>query len=104
MIKSVYKKKHTTTGIIYVLVNTKERWIEYEVEQVSQKGNLSITVLIHENIKLTLKEHVEVFNINISEDFDSFNYIIYHQQCKDQITFMLIPKVLLLNKQEWTIL
>ena len=106
MIESVYKKLHPATGIIYILVNTVEKWINYQVMQVGEPSRISITFYKWEDVETQPGQYEEYSDdiieyIDVMEGFDASNYTIYHQQYKDQITLMLVPKEMMLNKQDW---
>ena len=106
MIESVYKKLHPATGIIYILINTEDRWVDYQVNNVLKPNKLSITFSVSKDIEVMPGEWeewegVEVEFIDMPEGFEPFKYVIYHQQNKEQITLILIPRELMLNKQDW---
>lgn len=75
-------------GIIYVLVNTDEKWHPYQVNKYTPEKDGSITVTLFED-----ENDVEgkTETIDIFKGFNPFDYIITTNQEKDQITVVLMP-------------
>lgn len=91
MIESVYRRKHYT-GIIEILINTKDKWINY---QLSKCCGLKLTHFY----KSSGLYHD--YDIPMPDGFNPLDYMMYHFQEKDQITVILIPKSVLLKREDW---
>ena len=106
MIESEYKRIHKDTGIIYILLNTEDRWVDYEVNRVLQPNKLSITFHVTKDVEYMPGEWEEwegdeTEYIDMKDGFEPFKYAIYHVQNKEQIVLLLVPKELLMDKKEW---
>ena len=97
MIESVYKKIHTT-GIIEVIINTTDKWVDFLINRLYEEHKLEIS--FYENNDCN-EEIISDEYIDMKDDFDPFKYMIYSNQCKDQIILILVPRTLLMNKQDW---
>lgn len=84
MIKSIYRKIHPQTSVIYVLINTSEKWVDYQVGFTAKDGTIPIAFYPSESNEI--KEFVEM-----GKDFDYFDYVVTHRQEKDQITIVCVP-------------
>lgn len=84
--------KDIGNGVLYILINTEERWVDYQLNKiVPDKGKFQIVFFDDtEDYKI---EEFEVF-----PGFDIFDYIITSSQEKDQITIICVPRNLLLDK------
>jgi len=91
MIKSVYKSVHYT-GIIKILINTTDKWVDFKIEY----GEHKLEFTFYEDDEAVSNEHIDM-----RDNFNPFKYVIYSNQCKDQITLILIPKIFLMNKLYW---
>ena len=104
MITSTSIKIHPKTGCIDILINTEDKWVDYQVNRLTEAHKIEISFYITD---ITLyseeigykKELIEY--IAMKEDFNSINYMIYHFQEKDQITLFLVPRKLLLDRTQW---
>ena len=107
MITSTYKKIHKDTGIIYILVNTENRWPSYEVGRYTNNPN-EVSVTFYETYSVEYmpgqfdEEDQELTeSIEMHEGFNIHDYVIYDKRNKDQISIVLIPVKLLLDKTVW---
>ena len=102
MIESVYKEIHNT-GIIKILINTEDKWIDYQINRKLEEHKLVFSYFYSIDIQHgCFKDYEEEIEyIDMHEDFDPFDYMIYSFQEKEQITLILIPRKLLLDKQDW---
>ncbi len=71
-------------GILYIIVNTSERWSEYQLFRAFPGKGL-VEVTFYENCE----EYSETFPV--SDDFCQFDYQFTSSQEKDQITIVCIP-------------
>ena len=94
MIESVYKKKHLDSGIIYVLVNTRDKWINYDIELIHRENVIAITFYDYNDNPIYEE-------IVMDDDFDSYDYLITSTQEKDQITLVLVPRKMILDNTQW---
>lgn len=97
MITSVYKAIHPQTGIISILINTENKWVEYQINRLSEEHKIVMSFYRGDNINPI--EDIEY--IDMKDDFDPFRYMIYHFQEKDQITLFLVPRTMLLDRKQW---
>jgi len=97
MITSVYRSIHPQTGCIKILVNTMDKWVDYQINRLIKKHSIEIS--FYRGDEVNPIEDAEYIDMN--ENFDSFNYVIYHFQEKDQITLFLVPKKMLLDRKQW---
>lgn len=81
MITSYFIQTHIPTGILYVTVNTKDKWTAYTINKVTPVSGVNITFD-------SCKETTE--NIDI-EGFNSLDYQIFTSKEKDQIYLLCVP-------------
>lgn len=93
MIESVYKKIHNS-GIIHILINTSEKWVDFLINRVCEEHKVEISFYQYD--ELICDEYIEM-----NDDFVPFQYMIYSHQEKDQISLVLIPRSILINNKEW---
>ena len=102
MINSTYISKNEDTGIYYILVNTENRWNDYQINWKSPDiGKLSITFYYTEEMPGIACGEIEdesTEDFNVEEGFNAYDYTITSLQVKDQIVIMCTPKSLILNK------
>ena len=92
-IRSVYKEVHST-GIIKILINTEEKWVDFLIDRVLEKHQIAVSFFLGDPA-----EKIEY--IDMGKDYDTFKYLIFTQQYKDQITLLVVPRTLLMDKKEW---
>ena len=100
MIESVYKKIHTT-GIIEIIINTTDKWIEFQINRLTEEHKIVMSFYPNCDPVFPPDSEEVIEYIDMKNDFDPFKYMIYSNQCKDQITLILVPRTLLMNKQDW---
>ena len=85
--------KDIGNGVLYILVNTEERWVDYQLNKmVPDEGKFQIVFFGDDDDKWDIEEF-EVF-----QGFKIFDYIITSSQEKDQITIICVPRDLILDK------
>lgn len=82
-IESVYVRK-LAGGILYITVNTSERWADYQLFRTSPGKGLA-QISFYENDL----EYAETFEV--APEFNQFHYQFTSSQEKDQITIVAIP-------------
>lgn len=82
MITSYHIAEHPATGMLYVTLNTKERWPNYQLNRYPSESGLSITFLEDDD------EETETISI---DNFNARDYQMLSQQEKDQITVVCLP-------------
>lgn len=93
MIESVYRQIHYT-GIIKGIINTTDKWVDFIINRLYEEHKLEIS--FYQGDDVISDEYIDMQN-----DFDPFKYGIYHNQEKDQIYIILVPRTLLMNRQDW---
>ena len=102
MIESTFVKEHQQTGIIYILINTVDNWIDYAVSKSQKKGELILSHFYDiETQPGEFDSYEEKESIAVKDSFNSLDYVLYTKQEKDQITIICIPKTFMLNKEHW---
>ncbi len=102
MIISTFVQEHLGTGIIYILINTKDKWIDYSIQNCEDLGKIKFSHYYTVEIQPGyLDDYEEVEYIMVKEGFNSYNYRLFHSQCKDQITIVCIPREFIVNKENW---
>ena len=92
MIESSFIKIHPDTGILSILVNTKDRWVDYQINRISEEGKIQISFFYDiENQPGCFEEHEEREFIDISKDFNHCDYLTTSMQEKDQIHIICVP-------------
>lgn len=94
MITSVYKQFHPQTGIISILINTEEKWVDFLINRLFEEHKIEISFYHGEEI-------IGDEYIDMKEDFNPFKYMIYYFQEKDQITLFLVPREMLRDRKQW---
>ena len=85
--------KNIGNGVLYILVNTEERWVDYQLNKmVPDEGKFQIVFFGDDDDNWDIEEF-EVF-----PGFKIFDYIITSSQEKDQITIICVPRDLILDK------
>lgn len=90
-IRSVHIKK-LVGGILYIIVNTSERWVEYQLFRYNP-GQGAVQITFYENDT----EYTEMFFV--SDEFNQFDYQFTSSQEKGQITIVAIPVNMLLPEK-----
>lgn len=96
MINSINIYKNEELDIYYILINTKDKWIDYQINWKSPElGKLYITFYF--NVDMPGVCEVEddwSTEINVEKGFDYSHYLITSKQNKDQIMIICIPNSL----------
>lgn len=96
MIDSIFKRIHTS-GIIEVGVNTIDKWVSYQINRYIEEHKIVMSFFTGED-----EDPVETVEyIDMHEDFNPFDYMIYDNQCKDQIMLILVPRNMLMKHEDW---
>ena len=97
LIESVYKEIHPT-GILHILVNDKEKWLNYQINRVIEDGKLEISFFYDtETQPGFFEEWEEKEFIDIASNFKTLDYLITSTQEDEQITIICIPKKLFIE-------
>ena len=93
------KFKHLQSGIIQLIVNTPERWMEYQT-LITFKRDINGRPIPEQQFTIELYDPTKDFHLvdTLNLDFD-FNYKKYHrfeEANKDQIVIYFIPREMLL--------
>lgn len=93
------KFKHLQSGIIQLIVNTPERWMEYQT-LITFKRDTNDRPIPEQQFAIELYDPTEDFHLvdTLTVDFD-FDYKKYHrleEAEKDQIVIYFIPREMLL--------
>ena len=93
------KFKHLKSGIIQLIVNTPERWMEYQT-LITFKRDVNDRPTPKQQLTIELYSPTKDFHLvdTLTVDFD-FNYKKYHrfeEVEKDQIVIYFIPREMLL--------
>ena len=99
-ITSTSIREHIQTGIIKIIVNTEDKWIDYGVSKEGRKLVLSHFYDI-ETQPGCFDSYEEKELIAVKDSFNSFDYILYTAQEKNQITIICIPKTFMIDKENW---
>ena len=98
MIESSFIKIHPDTGILSILVNTKDRWVDYQINRCPEDGKIQISFFINiETQPGEFEEWEEKEFIDISKDFNHCDYLTTSMQEKDQIHIICIPNKMFLE-------
>lgn len=95
------KFKHLKSGIIQLIVNTSERWMEYQTH-ISFKRDVNDKPIPEQQFTIELLdmdsegEWCVAETMNVDFDFDHRKYHKLEEQNKDQIVIYFIPKEMLL--------
>ena len=73
MIESSFIEIHPDTGILSILVNTKDKWVDYQINRIPEEGKIQISFFHHEINPEDDFEEREYIDIN--KDFDHCNYL-----------------------------
>lgn len=101
-IDSTWVSKNKDTGIYYIIINTFERWINYQINRTIEQGKIilnSFTTYSAEYMPSQWDDYdeEEIFKIDIEEGFNPCDYLITSMQEKDQIILICVPDKLILN-------
>ena len=104
--ENVFISKNEETGIYYILINLKNRWINYQLNRYPQDDCISFTKYTSEVVEYMPGEFEdydseETDQIFIEKGFNNSNYIITHTQEKDQIIIMCTPENLILGSSKF---
>ena len=93
------KFKHLKSGVIQLIVNTSERWMEYQTH-ITFKLDVVGRPIPEQQFTIELYDPTKDFHLvdTLNLDFD-FNYKKYHrfeEVEKDQIVIYFIPREMLL--------
>ena len=93
------KFKHHKSGIISLIVNTPERWMEYQT-LITFKRDVNDRPIPEQQFTIELYDPTKDFHLvdTLSVEFD-FDYLKYHrfeEANKDQIVIYFIPREMLL--------
>ena len=104
MIESSWVGKNPKSGIYYIGVNTTDRWVEYQINRVTEKGKIEISFYTVTSIEYMYgqwedEETESIEFIEIEEDFNPHNYMITSMQEKDQIILVAIPAEHTINRE-----
>ena len=84
--------KDIGNGILYILVNTEERWVDYQLNKmVPDEGKFQIVFYKDD-------EDWEIEEFEVFPGFKIHDYIITSSQEKDQITIICVPISLILER------
>ena len=101
-IDSTWVSKNKNTGIYYIIINTSERWISYQLNRTVEQGKIILTSFTTCSVEYMPGEwddydQEEIHKINVEESFNPCDYLITAMQDKDQIIVICIPSKLILN-------
>ena len=93
------KFKYHDSGIISLIVNTPERWMEYQT-LITFKRDINDRPIPEQQFTIELYDPTEDFHLvdtlNVDFDFDHKKYHRLEEAEKDQIVIYFIPKEMLL--------
>lgn len=93
------KFKHHDSGIISLIVNTPERWMEYQT-LITFKRDINDRPIPEQQFTIELYSPTRDFHLvdtlNVDFDFDYKKYLRLEEAEKDQIVVYFIPKAMLL--------
>lgn len=103
-IDSTWVSKNKDTGIYYIIINTSERWIDYQLNRTIEQGKIILSSFTTYSAEYMPGEwddydEEEIHKIDIEESFNPYDYLITSMQEKDQITVICIPIKLIINRK-----